>query len=352
MDDHAGQEAADGFDHSAPIRYHAPVLVERPVPVTGPSALRGRRVLFIAQDEALARELAAQAHESCGPEFRIVHAGASDAASRIHGIDLSREETAEAGLEALGFEPQVIVSVCRMAFDASESSVVADTALRHEALELLFLSARRAYQGLTAGTVTLASLCIGGVGPRRTLHPVTGLFAGLLKSLGREVPAHGIRAIATTPLPLLTALGHVASELGTGDDTAPVEVCFDGPVRCVRLLQPTEVPARPAATLDSRSVVLLTGGGRGVTAVLAGALLKRYGCKVVLLGRSDRPTPPSACSRRATRSWAPWSASSTPPNSPATPPCGCPRCERASSATWPCASCGPRSTGSRGFPAR
>ncbi|WP_375757629.1 SDR family NAD(P)-dependent oxidoreductase [Corallococcus exercitus] len=285
-------EASDGFDHSAPIRYHAPVLVERPAPATGVSQLRGRRVLFIAQDEALARELAAQARDACGPEFRIVHAGASDAASRIHGIDLTREETAEAGLDALGFEPQVIVAVCRMAFDASESAVIADTALRHEALELLFLSARRAYAGLTAGTVALASLCIGGVGPRRTLHPVTGLFAGLLKSLGREVPAHGIRAIATTAIPLLKALDHVTSELATGDDSAPVEICFDGSVRCVRLLQPTDVPARPATTLDSRSVVLLTGGGRGVTAVLAGALLKRYGCKVVLLGRSDPSDAP------------------------------------------------------------
>ncbi|WP_249351160.1 type I polyketide synthase [Corallococcus exiguus] len=286
-------EASDGFDHSAPIRYHAPVLVERPALTTGASPLRGQRVLFIAQDEAVARELSAQAHDICGPEFRILHSGASDAGARIHGIDLTREETAEANLAALGFEPQVIISVCRMSSEESESSVVADTALRHEALELLFLSARRAYEGLSAGTVTLASLCIGGVGARRTMHPVTGLFAGLLKSLGREVPARGIRAIATGPLPLRTALDHVASELGTGDDTAPVEVCFDGSVRCVRLLQPTDVPARPAVTLDSHSVVLLTGGGRGVTAVLAGALLKRYGCKVVLLGRSDPSDAPA-----------------------------------------------------------
>ena len=286
-------DAADGFDHSAPIRYHAPVLVERPALTTGASQLRGRRVLFIAQDEAVARELSAQAHDICGPEFRILRSGASDAGAQIHGLDLTREETAEAGLDALGFAPQVIVAVCRMLSEESESSVVADTALRHEALELLFLSARRAYEGLSAGTVTLASLCIGGVGARRTLHPVTGLFAGLLKSLGREVPARGIRAIATGPLPLRTALDHVASELGTGDDTAPVEVCFDGSVRCVRLLQPTDVPARPAVTLDSNSVVLLTGGGRGVTAVLAGALLKRYGCKVVLLGRSDPSDAPA-----------------------------------------------------------
>ncbi|WP_233585048.1 type I polyketide synthase [Corallococcus sp. CA054B] len=285
-------ETADGFDHSAAIRYHAPVLVERPALTTGASPLRGRRVLFIAQDEAVARELSAQAHDICGPEFRILHSGASDTGARIHGIDLTREETADAGLEALGFEPQVIISVCRMPSAETESSVVADTALRHEALELLFLSARRAYEGLTAGTVMLASLCIGGVGARRTLHPVTGLFAGLLKSLGREVPARSIRAVATGPLPLRTALDHVASELGTGDDAGPVEVCFDGSVRCVRLLQPTDVPARPAVTLDSKSMVLLTGGGRGVTAVLAGALLKRYGCKVILLGRSDPSDAP------------------------------------------------------------
>ncbi|MGE6757427.1 SDR family NAD(P)-dependent oxidoreductase [Corallococcus interemptor] len=285
-------EAADGFDHSAPIRYHAPVLVERPARTTGTLSLRGMRVLFIAQDEAVARELSAQAHDLCGPEFRILHAGVTDAGSRIHGIDLTREETAEAGLDALGFEPQVIVSVCRMSPEENESSVVADTALRHESLELLFLSARRAYAGLSAGTVSLASLCIGGVGARRTLHPVTGLFAGMLKSLGREVPARSIRAVATGLLPLRTALDLVTSELGTGDDTAPVEVCFDGSVRCVRLLQPTDVPARPGVTLTSQSVVLLTGGGRGVTAVLAGALLKRYGCKVVLLGRSDPSDAP------------------------------------------------------------
>ncbi|MCY1034778.1 SDR family NAD(P)-dependent oxidoreductase [Corallococcus sp. BB11-1] len=279
-------EASEGFDHSAAIGYHAPVLVERQGRLAGASRLRGRRVLFIAQDESLARELASHAPVLCGPEYRILHAGASDLGARIHGIDLSREETAEAGLDALRFDPEVILAVCRMEPGAAEASVVSDTALRHEALELLFLSARRAYAGLGAGTVALASLCIGGVGPHRTLHPVTGLFAGLLKSLGREVPARNVRALSTTPLPLPEALDRVSFELGAGDDQDPIEVCFDGPLRCVRLLQPTEVPAHPAAGLDSGSVVLLTGGGRGVTAVLAGALLKRYGCKVVLVGRS------------------------------------------------------------------
>ena len=289
----AVSEGSSGFDHSTPIRYHAPVLVERPARVTRPAHLRGRRVLFIAQDESLARELASQAPALCGPEHRIVCAGTSAQEGRIHRIDLAREETAEAGLEALGFEPQVILAVCRLESGAGEAEVVSDTALRHEALELLFLAARRAYERLTAGEVELASLCIGGVGPRRTLHPVTGLFAGMLKSIGREVPARNVRAISTSPLPLPAALECAATELGSEEEEgSSVEVCFDGPRRCVRRLRPTDVTAESAPTLDADSVVLLTGGGRGVTAVLAGALLKRFGCKVILVGRSDPAEAP------------------------------------------------------------
>ncbi|MFP2926047.1 SDR family NAD(P)-dependent oxidoreductase [Pyxidicoccus sp. 3LG] len=286
-------EPSGGFDHAAPIRYHAPVLVERPARLVRPSHLRGRRMLFIAQDESVARELAARAEALCGPEYLILCAGASGGEGRLRRIDLSREETAEAGLEALGFEPQVILAVCRVAPGAGESEVVSDTALRHEALELLFLSARRAYERLTAGEVELASLCIGGVGTRGTLHPMTGLFAGMLKSIGREVPARNVRAISTSALPLAAALALVSTEFGSEEDGGPsVEVCFEGPKRCVRRLRPTEVTADPAPSLDAKSVVLLTGGGRGVTAVLAGALLKRYGCKVVLVGRSDPAEAP------------------------------------------------------------
>ncbi|MCP3141863.1 type I polyketide synthase [Pyxidicoccus xibeiensis] len=282
-------EASGGFDHAAPIHYHAPVLVERPARSVRHAGLRGRRVLLIAQDEPMARELAAQADRLCGPEHLILHAGPSSAGGKLRGIDLSREETAEAGFDALGFEPQVILSVCRLAQGSGEAEVIADTALRHEGLELLFLAARRNYERLVSGDVELASLCIGGVGPRRTLHPMTGLFAGMLKSIGREVPARNVRAISTSPRSLPEALVLVATELGSEEEGGPsVEVCFDGNRRCVRRLRPTNVTADTTTpTLDSRSVVLLTGGGRGVTAVLAGALLKRYGCKVVLVGRSD-----------------------------------------------------------------
>src|SRR5207247_3497329 len=42
-----------------------------------------------------------------------------------------------------------------------------------------------------------------------------------------------------------------------------------------------------AASLTPAAVVLATGGARGVTAVLAEELLHRFGCTLVLLGRTD-----------------------------------------------------------------
>ncbi|MGE5148825.1 MAG: SDR family NAD(P)-dependent oxidoreductase, partial [Rhodospirillaceae bacterium] len=53
-------------------------------------------------------------------------------------------------------------------------------------------------------------------------------------------------------------------------------------------------PDPQAAPIDKRSVVVLTGGARGVTAVMAEALLKQYGCRLVLLGRSDPTIVPLA----------------------------------------------------------
>ncbi|MCP3162424.1 type I polyketide synthase [Myxococcus qinghaiensis] len=289
----AAEDSSSGFDHAAPIGYYSPVLVEQPARSSRPVRREGRRVLVIAGDEALAHELEPQARRLFGPDFLVLFAGEAKSTGQVRGIDLTREETAEAALEALGFSPQLILAVGRTEPDAREAEVVSDTALRHEALELLFLAARRSYEQLLAGEVTLASLCVGGVGPRRVLHPMTGLFAGMLKSIAREVPARNVRAIATSKRGLSEALEQALAELSSQEeDACSVEVCFDGETRCVRRLRPSATPASGASTLDSSSVVLLTGGGRGVTAVLAGALLKRYGCTVVLLGRSDPEAAP------------------------------------------------------------
>jgi NAD(P)-dependent dehydrogenase (short-subunit alcohol dehydrogenase family) len=51
---------------------------------------------------------------------------------------------------------------------------------------------------------------------------------------------------------------------------------------------------RPIPHLDERSVVLLTGGARGITAQFALALARESGCHIVLMGRTPIPTEPEA----------------------------------------------------------
>src|SRR6185503_7384763 len=67
-----------------------------------------------------------------------------------------------------------------------------------------------------------------------------------------------------------------------------------GQRHALRFARATLPPDPEAAPIDKRSVVVLTGGARGVTAVMAEALLKQYGCRLVLLGRSDPTIVPPA----------------------------------------------------------
>ncbi|MGW2921046.1 SDR family NAD(P)-dependent oxidoreductase [Streptomyces angustmyceticus] len=61
--------------------------------------------------------------------------------------------------------------------------------------------------------------------------------------------------------------------------TVPAPLCYDGPAT-----------GRPP--LDAGSVVLLTGGARGITARTAHALARDHGCHIELLGRTPLDEPP------------------------------------------------------------
>jgi NAD(P)-dependent dehydrogenase (short-subunit alcohol dehydrogenase family) len=54
------------------------------------------------------------------------------------------------------------------------------------------------------------------------------------------------------------------------------------------------IPRSRIPNLDQHSVVLLTGGARGITAQFALALARETGCHIVLMGRTPIPTEPEA----------------------------------------------------------
>ena len=123
-----------------------------------------------------------------------------------------------------------------------------------------------------------------------------GLGLGAMaKTLAREITGLRARAVDLDPAgePALLA-SWLLAELD--DPDGPVEVGYDGPQRVTRVVvaegrdHEDETAAGARVHLGPESVVLLTGGARGITARTALALARRHGCRIELVGRSPLPT--------------------------------------------------------------
>lgn len=115
-----------------------------------------------------------------------------------------------------------------------------------------------------------------------------GARAGFTKSLGREWEETTAKVVDVHPkMSNDAAADWVCEELAVGSDT---EVFVDqSGVR--RVVQLSTQPAPAPGYGISGGVVLLTGGGRGITARIARELAGRgHGLKMALVGRSPAPT--------------------------------------------------------------
>ncbi|MDL4777349.1 SDR family NAD(P)-dependent oxidoreductase [Actinomadura xylanilytica] len=109
--------------------------------------------------------------------------------------------------------------------------------------------------------------------------------AGLAKTLRLEAPHLRVTIAHVPPGP--EAAARVAAEVAATDDYAEVHYDADG-VRRVPTLRAMPVRAeRTAAPLDGSDVLLVTGGGKGITAECALALAGDTGARLAVLGRSD-----------------------------------------------------------------
>ncbi|MEJ7735554.1 MAG: SDR family NAD(P)-dependent oxidoreductase [Polyangiaceae bacterium] len=139
----------------------------------------------------------------------------------------------------------------------------------------------------------LVATVAGGPGGREHHRPRPGV-AGLLRTLARET---GIEARAIG-LDLGEAgrdgarlVEHLVTELETRDDR--VEVAWQGGVRRATTtvaVPRARAPGKDGLRLGSDSVVLVTGGARGITAAVTCALARRFQCRLELVGRSAAPT--------------------------------------------------------------
>ncbi|MFC4057169.1 SDR family NAD(P)-dependent oxidoreductase [Planomonospora corallina] len=109
--------------------------------------------------------------------------------------------------------------------------------------------------------------------------------AGLAKTLHLEAP-HLRVTIVHVPA-VAEAVGWVAAEVAATGDYAEVHYDAAG-VRRVPTLRAMPVrPAETTAALETGDVLLVTGGGKGITAECAIAVAADSGAKLAVLGRSD-----------------------------------------------------------------
>ena len=147
------------------------------------------------------------------------------------------------------------------------------------------------------GFLTVSSLdgalgMSGADGPTALL----GGLAGLAKTLGIEAPSVFCRAVDLHPsLSDDQSAALLLTELHDPEfSLRQVGIDAQGR-RCTVELTPTgpDRPARVVAEPGSDDLILVTGGGRGITAACAAALAERFGCALLLVGRTQLIDEPS-----------------------------------------------------------
>jgi NAD(P)-dependent dehydrogenase (short-subunit alcohol dehydrogenase family)/malonyl CoA-acyl carrier protein transacylase len=268
-------------------------------PTAGPLTLPADHAILISDDgqgyaTALATELTRAGHSVVIAHLPSRPAPLSQDA-RVRPLDWTDEQTLTQELESLGTNVGAVIHLAALrptpaVRDLSPSDLKAALA---EQVRGAFILARAASASLRkAGglfaTVTAMDGAFGFVTGMNQRFAAQGALAGLVKTLGIEWPTVICRAFDLDPsMAPVCAAQELAREVRHGH--GPVETGLSaGVTRGLAMTHAAPQPATPL-TLDERSVVLVTGGARGVTADVALGMAKRWRPTLVLLGRSPAP---------------------------------------------------------------
>ncbi|MFD3439718.1 SDR family NAD(P)-dependent oxidoreductase [Streptomyces sp. NPDC058685] len=245
--------------------------VEPPATRDPADALAGRQFAVVDDGLGVAVALAAALEEQ-GAEVRTVHPDRlADAAGCDGVVDLSALRPAPA-------------PVLPEAFRALRETLVAGTRQL-----LLVTGCGGAFGRVAVPADVVADLLPQGTPEATDPIPGAGLY-GFARSAAIEYPGAEIRAVDIDPKDRPERIAsHLIAELCSPDE--PVAVGYTNGTRNVLRTVPVPLSGRGRLPLPlSRdSVVLLTGGARGITARTALALADATGCHIELIGRTPAP---------------------------------------------------------------
>lgn len=274
---------AYAYVQGTPIRYYTPQLT--PTKAVGVAKiLRGQRILFLTDQPD--RWLALESSGALAPfEYHVICPPGAQLANSL-SVDLTSEEAIQRSLRDLAkIEFDTLIAIKTLDDHTQETLLLNNSESELIWLELLFAVCRQSYERLQSKNIPIIAVSQGAY-KNGQFDPYTGLVAGFMKSLSRELGGPICRAINTDEVNLYQTLRQV--EIDLGHPGTEVEVCYIEGARSIFTLAPVESLTKDDQPfLDSNSVVIATGGARGVTAVLVEELLRRFGCRVIALGRTD-----------------------------------------------------------------
>jgi acyl transferase domain-containing protein/NAD(P)-dependent dehydrogenase (short-subunit alcohol dehydrogenase family) len=304
----SGAGQGDGFGGEVgPVRYTLASAEVAPCTLAELRQISGT-ILLTDDEGGIAEALASQLRES-GNRVAMVRLG-SETAETAPGHYLADLTCPDRTADLIGLIRQhqgpIGGLVHLLSLKAGRGFPELDLAAWREELRLgvksLFYLAKALHEDvknatLQGGACVLAATGMGGafaVDRQGTseFFPGYGGVAGLMKTLAHEWPDVGVKVVDLDPRePSTVVATHLFQELFTAD--AQIEVGYQGNRRLA--IRPIAAPLQPdgpaALAIGPSSVILVTGGARGITAEVAHFLAEHYRPTLLLTGRSPLPPP-------------------------------------------------------------
>lgn len=307
---HAAASTGAGESRDGIVRRMVLEAVESPLPLSsGELGLCPSGLVLISDDRrGVARAVAADLRAHGHPALVVGHDPAGRAEGDDEGEFLAVDLTSQAAVEALidrlrrrGPLAGLVHALPLQALAPAGLDRDLWAARMGPEVQGLFLLARAAADDLAraasrGGAALVACTAMGGgfasVGPAPAeFFPGQGAVAGLAKTLAREWPKRvRVRVVDLDPHGDVEVLAaNLVQELGARDQRTEVGY-LDRRRMAIRVVE-RELPAEAQERLELApgDPLLITGGARGITAVVAAELARRWRPTLLLLGTSPLP---------------------------------------------------------------